>query len=76
MIDQCQLGKGETGIATEFLPCPSLQLQLELSSLDQLNIFICPILFFLEKMIILLWGKKGGKEGTKKGEKKEENEGI
>ena len=28
-------------------------------------------IIFLEKMIILLWEKKGGKEGTKKGEKKE-----
>ena len=32
-------------------------------------------IIFLEKMIIVLWGKKGGKEGTKKGEKKKETEG-
>lgn len=35
-------------------------------------------IIFLQKMITLLWGKKGGKEETKKkkkGEKKKENEG-
>ena len=32
-------------------------------------------IIFLEKMIILLWEKKGGKEATKKGEKKKENSG-